>query len=349
VSLWQQYLSVAQRTGAPALAGRIAARAVQLHPRTPALYVLAAAHELAQGGMAAARALLQRGLRLNAGSSVELWREYVRLELGFVEGVRRRWDVLGISLRDDNEESGRGLGVDVDLGGQGQDKNDRGGQGERVDRAEEQVMGDSARRAIMDGAIVRQAIDSAAKGKPPGYVPPRTHLTLLLLSRYSHVMSLDAGGTLTLSIVGAALPTIELFQNLQSFIAGYPAAEALRSSLLDHLHTRLIEALPRDAAAVTLRATRRLALASAEDPAGGSLVVDALRDANEVMLTAMDADVAEEGPPRDELARAYAEFVEQWCGKEDVDAHLVRTRFKTTISCSLRSHGFCGIVSIWPG
>jgi len=155
--------------------------------------VLAAAHELAQGGMAAARALLQRGLRLNAGSSVELWREYVRLELGFVEAVRRRWDVLGISLRDDNEESGRGLGVDVDLGGQGQDKNDRGGQGERVDRAEEQVMGDSARRAIMDGAIVRQAIDSAAKGKPPGYVPPRTHLTLLLLSRYSHVMSLMRG------------------------------------------------------------------------------------------------------------------------------------------------------------
>ncbi|KAH9961491.1 U3 small nucleolar RNA-associated protein 6-domain-containing protein [Russula dissimulans] len=284
VSLWLQYLRVAQRTGARALAGRIAARAVQLHPRTPALYVLAAAHELAQGGMAAARVLLQRGLRLNAGSSVELWREYVRLELGFVESVRRRWDVLGISLRDDVEESGRGLGLDVDVdpGGQGQGKSGQGGQGERVDRVEEEAMGDAARQAIMDGAIVRQAIDSAAK----------------------------------------ALPTIELFQNLQSLIAGYPAAEALRNSLLDHLHTRLTEALPRDAATVTLRATRRLALASAEDPAGGSLVIDALRCANEEMLSALGADVAEEGPPRDELARAYAEFVEEWCGKEDVDAHL---------------------------
>jgi U3 small nucleolar RNA-associated protein 6 len=108
--------------------------------------VLAAAHELAHGGMTAARALLMRGLRLNAASA-ELWREYVRLEMGFVEAVRRRWDVLGISLEgDDDEENG-------------------GGQGERVDKAEEEKMGDAARRAIMGGAIVRQAIDSAAKGE----------------------------------------------------------------------------------------------------------------------------------------------------------------------------------------
>jgi U3 small nucleolar RNA-associated protein 6 len=139
VSLWLQYLRVAQRAGSRALAGRIAARAVQLHPRTPALYVLAASHELANGGMGAARVLLQRGLRLNADCA-EMWREYVRLELGFVEALRRRWDVLGISL-------------------------DRESQGERIDRAEEESMGDEARGAIMDGAIVRQAIDGAAKGE----------------------------------------------------------------------------------------------------------------------------------------------------------------------------------------
>lgn len=144
VSLWLQYLRVAQREGARALAGRIAARAVQLHPRTPALYVLAAAHELAHGDMGAARALLQRGLRLNADST-EMWREYVRLELGFIEAVRRRWGLLGITLDSVDGEGGE--------------------QGERVDRAEEQAMGDAARRAIMDGAIVRQAIDSAAKGE----------------------------------------------------------------------------------------------------------------------------------------------------------------------------------------
>ncbi|KAH9991760.1 U3 small nucleolar RNA-associated protein 6-domain-containing protein [Russula vinacea] len=126
VSLWLQYLRVAQRAGSRALAGRIAARAVQLHPRTPALYVLAASHELANGGMGAARVLLQRGLRLNADSK-EMWREYVRLELGFVEALRRRWDVLGISLEDASDRR------------RGKDK--ESGLGERIDRAEEEAMG----------------------------------------------------------------------------------------------------------------------------------------------------------------------------------------------------------------
>lgn len=158
VSLWLQYLRVAQRAGSRALAGRIAARAVQLHPRTPALYVLAASHELANGGMGAARVLLQRGLRLNADSK-EMWREYVRLELGFVEALRRRWDVLGISLEDASDRK------------RGKDK--ESGLGERIDRAEEEAMGDEARGAIMDGAIVRQAIDGAAKGEHT----PSTHTT----------------------------------------------------------------------------------------------------------------------------------------------------------------------------
>lgn len=128
--------------------------------------------------------------------------------------------------------------------------------------------------------------------------------------------------------IAIALPTIEQFQNLQTLIAEYPAPEALRSSLLDHLHTRLAEALPRDAAALTLRATRALVLASAGGSAGGALV-DGLRRANEEMLAAIDAEAAAEGagrctPASEEPAGAYAQFVEEWCGKEDVDEHLVR-------------------------
>jgi U3 small nucleolar RNA-associated protein 6 len=169
VSLWLQYLRVAQRAGATKLAGRIAARAVQLHPCTPSLYVLAAAHELAHGGMGAARILLQRGLRLNK-ESVEMWREYVRLELGFVEAVRRRWDLLGIG------SAGGSAEADLTTLNQGQDgQGDEDGDGERVDRANEETMGDAARRAIMDGAIVRQAIDSAAKGDVWGCFPPPTY------------------------------------------------------------------------------------------------------------------------------------------------------------------------------
>jgi hypothetical protein len=126
------------------------------------------------------------------------------------------------------------------------------------------------------------------------------------------------------------LPTIELFQNLQTLIAGYPAPESLRNSLLDHLHVRLTDVLPRRAAAVALRATRALALTSAEELAGGALV-DALRRANEEMLAALDIDGTERCPP-DELAGAYTQFVEEWCTKEDVDAHLVRTDIQIVIS-----------------
>lgn len=95
MGLWIQYIDVAKREGANTLVGRVTARALQLHPDTPSLYILAAAHELAHGSPSAARTLLQRGIRINP-ESVDMWREYVRMELGFIESLRRRWDVLGL-------------------------------------------------------------------------------------------------------------------------------------------------------------------------------------------------------------------------------------------------------------
>jgi hypothetical protein len=93
--------------------------------------VLAAAHELAAGagGVEAARTLLQRGVRMN-GERAELWAELVRVELSFVEGLRRRWDVLGVKV-------GGGEAMDVD---------------------------DEAREEVMRGAIVRSVMESAARG-----------------------------------------------------------------------------------------------------------------------------------------------------------------------------------------
>jgi hypothetical protein len=58
-------------------------RALQRHPRKSALHVLAVTHELGAdvGGVEAARTLLQRG--------AEFWAEPVRVELSFVEDLRR--------------------------------------------------------------------------------------------------------------------------------------------------------------------------------------------------------------------------------------------------------------------
>lgn len=121
VDLWIQYIQVAKREGARTLIGKVVARydmkisgrdgmtltcayrALQLHPNVPALYILGAAHEVENQSPSAARTLLQRGLRVNK-ESIELWTEYVRMEIGFAETMGRRWSVLGIDAREEERE-----------------------------------------------------------------------------------------------------------------------------------------------------------------------------------------------------------------------------------------------------
>ena len=102
-----QYIEVAKREKADALVGRIIARcalicrtacgdlyygdrALQLHPQESGLYIIGAAHELDHMSASGARTLLQRGIRIN-GDSMDLWKEYVKMEMGFIERLRRRW------------------------------------------------------------------------------------------------------------------------------------------------------------------------------------------------------------------------------------------------------------------
>jgi U3 small nucleolar RNA-associated protein 6 len=129
VALWVAYIRKARDEGACALVGRLYARcvrppppraraddgrrALQRHPGEPALYVLTAAHELAAGagGVEAAWTLLQGGVHMNS-ERAELWAELraelVRVELSFVEGLRRGWDVLGVKV------GGEAMAMDVD-------------------------------------------------------------------------------------------------------------------------------------------------------------------------------------------------------------------------------------------
>lgn len=114
--------------------------ALQLHPTAPALFIIASAHELDQFSPSSARALLQRGLRLNA-ESVELWTEYVKMELTYVETLRRRWAVLGI------EGAAKGKGKSADENSTLPD-----------DESEE------SRRLVMEGAVVLAVMENALKG-----------------------------------------------------------------------------------------------------------------------------------------------------------------------------------------
>lgn len=148
--------------------------ALQLHPNVPSFYIIAASHELSHMSPAAARALLQRGLRLNR-DSVDLWREYVRMELHFIEGMRRRWDVLGIASATDSDQPAEVNTVEDTIGGpiavnEGEKPPD-----EVLVTQTEGDQGEAARRAIAEGAIVKSVMSSAAQGMSiHGRIPPRT-------------------------------------------------------------------------------------------------------------------------------------------------------------------------------
>jgi U3 small nucleolar RNA-associated protein 6 len=70
--------------------------------------------------------------------SIEMWIEYLKMELGFIETLRRRWDALGIKVGEEEEGAGT-------LG--------------------EEYGGTEARRAVMEGGIVESVISNAGKGE----------------------------------------------------------------------------------------------------------------------------------------------------------------------------------------
>ncbi|KAH9920077.1 uncharacterized protein B0H18DRAFT_957255 [Fomitopsis serialis] len=140
-----------------------------------------------------------------------MWREYVKMELGFVESLRRRWGVLGIDV-EDTKGKGKQRAREAD------EDEEMEVEKIQVDAEDEGDEGEAARRQIMQGAIVKSVMSSAAK----------------------------------------ALPKIELFISLQDLLATYPCPASLRDTLLDHLFTLLHETLPADPAAIRLFATRRL-------------------------------------------------------------------------------------------
>ncbi|EFI28182.1 U3 snoRNP protein [Coprinopsis cinerea okayama7 len=280
IGLWTQYIQVAKREGARALVGRVTARALQLHPNNPIFYVLAAAHELDNLSPSTARSLLQRGIRVNP-DSVELWKEYVKMELGFIESLRRRWEVLGIRAFADGTLKGKEKAVEEDSdpsaflqGLQDDDDVIMGppgiNQGTNEAEEPEAVEGDEGRRQIMEGAIVKSVIQSAAQ----------------------------------------ALPKVELFLALETVISEFPSPPTLQESLLEYLYDVLGETLPRDPKSMELRTHRWLGRGSKH----GIELVDGLRKANEEMLKTI-------GDSKDEaLLESYANFVENWYSRVDDDS-----------------------------
>ncbi|KAJ3218507.1 U3 snoRNP protein [Dinochytrium kinnereticum] len=94
LNLWIQYIEWCKTTGSSKAMGRIFARAIQLHLSKPVIWILAAKWEFEDNmDMTSARVLLQRGLRINSDSR-NLWHEYFKLELLYIEKLKERRRIL---------------------------------------------------------------------------------------------------------------------------------------------------------------------------------------------------------------------------------------------------------------
>ncbi|KTW30951.1 snoRNA-binding rRNA-processing protein UTP6 [Pneumocystis jirovecii RU7] len=103
IDLWFQYIHYAQHEKSTKIIGRVIASALQFHPTKPKLWIFAGYHELNwNNNMSAARATMQRGLRLNMHSP-ELWTEYCRMELLYIIKLSTRHKILGIYGTEDNK------------------------------------------------------------------------------------------------------------------------------------------------------------------------------------------------------------------------------------------------------
>lgn len=93
--------------------------------------------------------------------SAEMWTEYVKFEMSFVESMRRRWDVLGINSSGKGKEKEKAQGEVIE----GMDEVE-------VEQIQTEADGEGdeaefARREIMKGAIVKSVMSNAAKGALP--------------------------------------------------------------------------------------------------------------------------------------------------------------------------------------
>ncbi|CAN0294818.1 unnamed protein product [Discosporangium mesarthrocarpum] len=110
VNLWLQYIDHAARQGSSKTLGQLFARALQLHPRNPGLWIKAASWEFFEcNNSTAARVLMQRALRINR-SSRNLWVQWFRLEFHYVRKLAGRRELLGLGGggKDSNPEKEAG-------------------------------------------------------------------------------------------------------------------------------------------------------------------------------------------------------------------------------------------------
>ena len=105
MGLWMQYIHFCQQEKANKKLAKVFTKVLRLKPRDWGLWVLAAKHYAEkQGDMSTARSYMQRGLRF-CKDDVELWLEYMRLEMVYLAKLAARRKILGFDKERQKEES----------------------------------------------------------------------------------------------------------------------------------------------------------------------------------------------------------------------------------------------------
>ena len=98
--LWRRYFDFCKAQGGGKALGRALARALRLHPAEPGLWTAAADWEFnGRRSPAAARAPMQRGLRVCGARAPQLWASYFQLELQYARQLQVRQGVVGLDGR----------------------------------------------------------------------------------------------------------------------------------------------------------------------------------------------------------------------------------------------------------
>ena len=101
-----QYINFARSQKSGKKVAEILTRILRLHPTKPELWIYAANYTMEErGDMLEARSYMQRGLRFCERSD-DLWLEYARLELLYINKILARRRILGLDHRADPPEAG---------------------------------------------------------------------------------------------------------------------------------------------------------------------------------------------------------------------------------------------------
>ncbi|KAI8073248.1 U3 small nucleolar RNA-associated protein 6-domain-containing protein [Gongronella butleri] len=104
VAIWMQYIDFAKKSNANKMLSGIFVQALQFHPHHTPLWIMAASWEFEDNAnMGAARLMMQRALRMNP-QAPELWHEYFRLELLYIEKIKARRRILGIDEQTEKQK-----------------------------------------------------------------------------------------------------------------------------------------------------------------------------------------------------------------------------------------------------